>query len=222
MISPPWTPWCSSICIDVIVLDILWRTSRCSCLNWLYWMLHYLCKNYCVTSYHLMWAFLITSKSWVLNIQLTYRFKVILCTKLDSGLMAGIILRQVYGKMSLKTIIHTISHQLINQSILSHYWSFTFSKSCNNLTSRYNASMNRYNVSTNRYNAFRRYQICQKIGQYGVKNVNNALYIVQRFRKSFQRFKEPLQWSLIHVDFSENGLSVVNILWSVITIWWIV
>jgi hypothetical protein len=104
-----------------------------------------------------------------LNIRPIYRFRVISCTRLDSGLMAGLILRQVYGKMSLKTIIHTIPHQLINQGILSLYWSFTFSKSCNDLTSRYNASMNRYNVSTNHYNAFRRYQICQKIGQYGVK-----------------------------------------------------
>jgi hypothetical protein len=169
MISPPWIPWCSSTYVNVIVLVILRRASRCSCLNRLYWILHYLCKNHCVTPHRLIWAFLITSKSWVLNIWPIYRFRVIPCTKLDSGLMAGLILRQVYGKMSLKTIIHTISHQLINQSILSPYWSFTFSKSCNDLTSHYNASMNRYNVSTNRYNVFRRYQTCQKIGQYGVK-----------------------------------------------------
>jgi hypothetical protein len=44
MISPPWTPWCSFACVDVIVLIILRRASRCSCLNWLFWMLHYLCK----------------------------------------------------------------------------------------------------------------------------------------------------------------------------------
>jgi hypothetical protein len=159
MISPPWTPWCSSTCVDVIVLVILRRTSRCSCLNWLYWMLHYWCKNHYVTPHHLMWAFLITSKSWVLNIQPIYRFRVISCTKLDSGLMAGLILRQVYWRMSLKTIIHVMSHQLINQGISSPHWSFTFSKSCNDSTNRYNTSTNRYNISTNCYNAFRRYQI---------------------------------------------------------------
>jgi hypothetical protein len=98
-----------------------------------------------------------------------YRFRVISCTNLDSGLMTGLILRHVYAKMSLKTIIHVIPHQSTNQGILSPHWSFTFSKSCNDSTNCYNTSMNRYNVSTNRYNAFRRYQICQKIGQYGVK-----------------------------------------------------
>jgi hypothetical protein len=37
------------------------------------------------------------------------------------------------------------------------------------------------------------------------QNVANALYIVQRFRKSLQRFLE-------YVDLSENGQSVTNVL----------
>jgi hypothetical protein len=52
---------------DVTVLVILRRTSRCFCLDWLFWMLHYLCKNHCVTSHSFVWAYLITTKSWVLS-----------------------------------------------------------------------------------------------------------------------------------------------------------
>jgi hypothetical protein len=151
-------------------------------------MLHYLCKNHCVISHHLMWACLITSKSWVLNIQPIHRFRVILCTKLDTGLMADLILRRVYWRMSLKTIIHVMSHRSINQGISSPHWSFTFSKSCNDSSNRYNTSTNRYNVSTNRYNAFRKISDLSENWSIGGQNVTNALYIVQRFRKSFQRF----------------------------------
>jgi hypothetical protein len=52
---------------DVTVLVILRRASRCSCLDWLFWILHYLCKNHYVTSHPFVWAYLITTKSWVLS-----------------------------------------------------------------------------------------------------------------------------------------------------------
>jgi hypothetical protein len=52
---------------DVLVLVILRRASRCSCLDWLFWILHYLCKSHCVTSHPFVWAYLITTKSWVLS-----------------------------------------------------------------------------------------------------------------------------------------------------------
>jgi hypothetical protein len=85
---------------DVTVLVILRRASRCSCLDWLLWILHYLCKNHCVTSHPFVWAYLIITKSWVLSTLLIHRFMVNLCTKLDSGLLAGLTLRHVYLRMS--------------------------------------------------------------------------------------------------------------------------
>jgi hypothetical protein len=86
------------------------KTHR-SNLNWLYWMLHYLCTNHCIIPHHLMWACLSTSKSWVLNIQLIHRFKVILCTKLDSGLMAGLTLKQVYQKGQIRICHIVVTYQ---------------------------------------------------------------------------------------------------------------
>jgi hypothetical protein len=90
-----------SPCADVTVLVILRRASKCSCLDWLFWMLHYLCKNHYITLHPFVWAYLITSKSWVLSTLPIHRFRVNLCTKLDSGLLAGLILRQVYQRMIL-------------------------------------------------------------------------------------------------------------------------
>jgi hypothetical protein len=52
---------------DVTVLVIIRQTSRCSCLDWLFWMLHYLCKNHCVAPHPFVWTYLITTKSWVLG-----------------------------------------------------------------------------------------------------------------------------------------------------------
>jgi hypothetical protein len=52
---------------NVTVLVILWRASRCSCLDWLFWILHYLCKSHCVVLHSFVWVYLITSKSWVLS-----------------------------------------------------------------------------------------------------------------------------------------------------------
>jgi hypothetical protein len=89
----------------VTVLVILRRASRCFCLDWLFWMLYYLCKNHYVTSHPFVWAYLITTKSWVLSTLPIHRFRVNLCTKLDSVLLAGLTLRQVYQRMSSKTII---------------------------------------------------------------------------------------------------------------------
>jgi hypothetical protein len=196
MISSPRTPRCSPSCVVVIVLVILRRTSRCSCLNWLYWMLHFLCKNHCVTSHHLMWACLITSKLWVLNIQPIHILRVILCTKLDSGLMAGLILRHVYWMMSLKkTITHVISHRSINQGISSPHWSFTFSKSCNDSSNRYNTSTSRYNVFINRYNDF------QKISDLSENWSIGGSKRYQRFvyRSTFQKVIPTIQGIVITI-----------------------
>jgi hypothetical protein len=55
---------------NVTVLVILQRASRCSCLDWLFWMLHYLCKNHRVTSHPFVWAYLITTKD---NVSLSSR-----------------------------------------------------------------------------------------------------------------------------------------------------
>jgi hypothetical protein len=52
---------------DVTVLVILRRVSRCSCLDSLLWILHYLCKNHCITSHPFVWIYLITTKSWILS-----------------------------------------------------------------------------------------------------------------------------------------------------------
>jgi hypothetical protein len=38
---------------DVTVLVILRRASRCSCPDWLFWILHYLCRNHCFTQHPL-------------------------------------------------------------------------------------------------------------------------------------------------------------------------
>jgi hypothetical protein len=110
---------------DVTVLVILRRASRCSCLDWLFWILHYLCKNHCITSHPFVWPYLITTKSLVMSTLPIHRFKVNLCTKLDSGLLADLTLRQVYQRMSSKTIILLclISSQ---QGVSSPCWSFTF------------------------------------------------------------------------------------------------
>jgi hypothetical protein len=88
--------WCPFAYANVIVLVILRRASRYSCLDWLFWILHYLCKNYRVTSHPFVWIYLITTKSRVLSTQPIRRFRVNLCTTLNSRLLAGLILRQVY------------------------------------------------------------------------------------------------------------------------------
>jgi hypothetical protein len=67
MISPPWTSWCSFACANVIVLVILRRASRCSCLDWLFWILQYLCKNHRVASHPFVWIYiwsLLNHESW--------------------------------------------------------------------------------------------------------------------------------------------------------------
>jgi hypothetical protein len=47
------------------------------------------------------------------------------------------------------------------------------------------------------------------------QSVTNVLWSVQCFRKSLQRFKESLQRFLEYVDLSGSGQSVTDILWNV-------
>jgi hypothetical protein len=137
MIFPPCTPWCSSTCVDVIALVILWRTSRCSCLNRLYWILHYLCKNHYVTSHRLIWAFWITSKSWVLNIQQIQSYlvyKIRLRTRGWSNVETSLPKRGKSLNKPFQNLLYCSDLSIIN-------------KSCHHLINRYNALACRYNIS---------------------------------------------------------------------------